>query len=303
MVNLHNAQGLWIRIDGDIFNVFEGRLKNIERELDIKNGYAIRKVEWESPKGHSFKFAFRRMASFVKLELLIIDVELESLNYEGAIEIVSRIDGSVINMSDGDDPRSGDGERILLNMTSNNFYGNSHVITSETLNSGLSVSTACTYSVKMELYQGDIYSDAKCIRKIKKGETLRFTKYIGFADSIRHKDMEKTAVKIAVESAEKGADYYYNKQKEYLDDFWKYAYISINGDSTVEYALNYSVYQLLASAGKDKFSQICAKGLSGGGYDGHYFWDTEIYMIPFFMLTMPNVAKTLLKFRYNTLDA
>ncbi len=58
------------------------------------------------------------------------------------------------------------------------------------------------------------------------------------------------------------------------------------------------MYQLLSSAGKDEHSNICAKGLSGGGYEGHYFWDTEIYMVPFFMLTKPEIAKSLLRFRY-----
>ena len=303
MVNVHNAQGILIKIDGDIFNVFEGNLKSMERKLDIQNGFAVRKVEWVSPKGHAFRFNFKRMASFVKKELLIIDLEIESINYEGIVEISSKIEGSADNRSNEDDPRAGAGGNILLNITSSSFSGVSHMMTSETLNSGLSVATACSYNEAMEFYQGDVCSDAICTKHIKKGEIARITKYIGFADSLRHDDIEREAVKTAEEASAKGADYYFAEQKKYLNNFWKYAYISINGDSSVEYALNYSVYQLLSSAGGDRFSQIGAKGLSGDGYDGHYFWDTEIYMVPFFTLTMPDAAKTLLKFRYNVLEA
>ncbi len=302
IVNIHNAQGIRINIDGDVFNVYEGKLIDIRRGLDIRNGFAFRNVEWESPKGHRLKITFKRIASFIKRELLILNVVVESLNYEGPISFTSTIDGRTLTKAMENDPRAGGENETSLEVTENVIKGNCHVITSRTRNSNLFVSTACTYNHNMEFSQGDLYSQAKCEIKIEKGNSIRLTKYICFADSIRHGETPSEAIKAAEEAKKNGAGYYFEKQKEYLDDFWKYAYINVEGDSGVEYALNYSLYQLLASAGKDKYSQIGAKGLSGGGYDGHYFWDTEIYMIPFFTLTMPETAKTLLRFRYNVLE-
>ena len=182
------------------------------------------------------------------------------------------------------------------------IVGNTHMLLSDTVHSSLSVATACSYNMDMEFCQEDMHSDASCRQNIAKGESFRLVKYIAFADSIRHKDVEKTAIETASKATTNGIDYYYGEQKKYLDNFWQYAYIQVDDDKDVEYALNYSVYQLLSSAGRDEHSNIGAKGLSGGGYDGHYFWDTEIYMIPFFTLTMPKIAKNLLKFRYGVME-
>ena len=67
--------------------------------------------------------------------------------------------------------------------------------------------------------------------------------------------------------------------------------------------IRFNLYQLLQSVGKDPVSNIAAKGLSGEGYEGHYFWDTEIYMFPVFLMTNPEIAKNLLLHRYSILDS
>jgi len=303
MVNVHNAQGIYIYIDGDIFNVFDGNVIEINRELDIKNGYAIRKIRWQSPKGHDLEFTFKRMASFAKLELLTIDVKIKSINYTGDIQIISKIDFTVDSFLNVDDPRAGNDSEAMLQLRSVKSRDNTHMLISDTINSNLCVATCCSYNVPMDFKHGETSTNAKCILHINADESVHFIKYITYTDSIHHKNIENTAIQIAKQSALEGINFYYDEQKKYLDKFWQYAYIEVNDDKNVEYALNYNLYQLLSSAGKDKYSSIGAKGLSGGGYDGHYFWDTEIYMIPFFTLTMPEVARNLLKFRYQVLNA
>ena len=303
MVNVHNAQSVFINMDGETFNIFRGRLIDIERELDIKKGYAVRKVKWQSSKGYNFEFIFKRMASFACLELATIDIEIKSIDYSGKIEIVSILEGANQNDIMSDDPRSGTDTNTALNIIDIKEKDNIHTILSQTMYSNLKLATACSYNMDMNISakETNSFAEKECI--IKKGESIHFTKFIAFSDSIRSIDCEKAALETVKKAADNGIDFYYRKQKEYLDKFWNYAYIEIDGDKDVEYALNYNVYQLLASAGKDEHCNIGAKGLSGSGYEGHYFWDIEIYMLPFFILTMPDIAKNLLKFRYNELEA
>ncbi len=83
--------------------------------------------------------------------------------------------------------------------------------------------------------------------------------------------------------------------------FWKHSDVKIDGDPSVQECLRFDLFQLNQSAGRDNFTSIPAKGLTGNGYGGHYFWDTEIFMLPFFVYTQPKVAKELLMYRYHTL--
>ena len=78
--------------------------------------------------------------------------------------------------------------------------------------------------------------------------------------------------------------------------------MNIQGDDDLNLALKYNIYQLIQSVTKDEYGNIAAKGLSGEGYEGHYFWDTEMYIQPFFVLTMPEFCKNLISMRYKTLD-
>ncbi|WDC84366.1 hypothetical protein PL321_00560 [Caloramator sp. mosi_1] len=92
------------------------------------------------------------------------------------------------------------------------------------------------------------------------------------------------------------------EQKKYMDNFWYRADIEIDGDDFLQQGIRFNMFHILQSTGRDGLTNIGAKGLTGEGYEGHYFWDTEMYIIPLFTYTMPNVARKLLEYRYNTLD-
>jgi alpha,alpha-trehalose phosphorylase len=94
----------------------------------------------------------------------------------------------------------------------------------------------------------------------------------------------------------------YQKQEAYLADYWRYCFAEIEGDDELNTALQYNLYQLIQSVGKDPHCSIAPKGLSGEGYEGQYFWDSEMYIQPFFTITNPAVSKNLIAFRYATLN-
>lgn len=90
--------------------------------------------------------------------------------------------------------------------------------------------------------------------------------------------------------------------KAFWTNVWKNSQIEIDGDDQLTQVIRYNLFQLNQSVGRDGITNIAAKGLSGTGYEGHYFWDTEMYLLPYFTYTNPRIAQQLLNFRYNTLN-
>ena len=91
------------------------------------------------------------------------------------------------------------------------------------------------------------------------------------------------------------------KQISIFEDFWSVSDIEIEGDDILQKGIRLNLYHLFTSAGRDGLTNFGAKGLTGEGYEGHYFWDTEMYLLPFFTFTQPEIAKSLLTYRLNKL--
>ena len=85
-----------------------------------------------------------------------------------------------------------------------------------------------------------------------------------------------------------GYDKYEELQKEKMDEFWSKADIKIEGDSGLQQGIRFNLFHIMQSAGRDGRTGMGAKGLSGEGYEGHYFWDTEMYVLPVFVIQIQN---------------
>ena len=136
------------------------------------------------------------------------------------------------------------------------------------------------------------------------GATLRLAKYLGYCTSLEfpRAACAERARDAAARAREAGFEALAAEQKSILDDFWGAADIELDGDEGLQQSLRYNLFSLFQSAGRDGRTSIAAKGLSGEGYEGHYFWDTEIYVLPFFTYTRPEIARALLRFRCGILD-
>lgn len=131
---------------------------------------------------------------------------------------------------------------------------------------------------------------------------VSFTKYSIYTDTLRHGDgLVKQGIALHEQLAAMSFDDLLAEQAHYMENFWKSADIVIEKDDKLQEGIRFNLYQLLQSAGRDRHSNISAKGLSGEGYEGHYFWDTEIYMFPIFLMNQPQIAKQLLLYRYSIL--
>lgn len=305
IVNITDAQDVNILISGEKFSLFEGTVKSFDRYLDMEKGFYRREIWWISPKGKELKIKITRLASLKYLELFAIHYEIERVNFHGEVIIESGINGDVRNFTDDNDPRVAAGHANILSINSVTAENEIIQVVSETQNSRevAAVTTRHKCGVNYEVSYEKHEKSVKAIFVIEPGkELINFTKYNVYTDSRRYENPKSRGIEMAEKISQIDFDKLLEEQQHYLEKFWSIADINIEGEDKLQEGLRYNLYQLLQSVGKDSISNIAAKGLSGEGYEGHYFWDTEIYILPFFTLCYPKIAKQLLKYRYTILD-
>lgn len=305
MVNAADPQGVLLSIGDETFSMFTGEVLESSRMLDMEAGYTQRRIVWRSPGGREAEIVIKRMTSFVRLPLFTIEYSVKALNFSDEIRIASSHNGAVKNYCNPDDPRVAGESFEHLKPVSADIEDGISVLVTNTASSGLTICTAVknVLSTAAEISwdtQGHSITTHLSAR-IHEQETVTLTKYAVFADSVRQKDVRKAASDELQRALSQPLAVLYQEQQDYLSEFWKKAYLEIEGDEDLNLAVKYNMYQLLQSAGKDSWSNIAAKGLSGEGYEGHYFWDTEMYIQPFFVLTNPEVSRSLISYRHHTL--
>ena len=102
---------------------------------------------------------------------------------------------------------------------------------------------------------------------------------------------------------EQGVQAQFADQRSWLDAYWERSDVVLAGQPAVQQAIRWNVFQIAQAAARAEQSGVPAKGVTGSGYSGHYFWDTEIYVLPFLVYTSPAMARSALRFRYNMLEA
>ena len=306
MLNIADTQSIKLTIGDEEFSLFTGTLLENSRWLDMAKGVTGRRVLWRSPKGKEVEIVIVRMASFTRLSIFTIDFQVTLKNGDTKIRFVSAHKGDVLNYFDPDDPRvAGESFQHILVKQVDTKAGCTY-ITSETAKSNLTVCSGVKHFLSSESTSVLTHSHTEAVATFtldaQKDKSVRLIKYTAIADSIRHADVRETCADELDKAASVPLDDLYDEQEHYLAGCWTKCALNIHGDDELNLALTYNIYQLIQSVTKDEFGNIAAKGLSGEGYEGHYFWDTEMYIQPFFVLTMPEFSKNLLSMRYKTLD-
>lgn len=305
MLNVTDTQGIEVFLDEERFDMFTGTVLEKTRKLDMEKGITVRNVKWESVKGKQVLVQITRMTSFIRQNLFLVKYELTPLNFSGPVCFSSVQEGQVMNFFDPTDPRVA-GEAFQYIQLQKICPGDDGAaMLSETSKSGIQICTV----VK------NVLTDAVKSRQIdktkttehfevqaEKGVKLTFYKYNVIGDSIRYADCMREMRTYMDEVSALPVENLYREQEEYLKAFWDDCALDVEGDDELQKAICYNQYQLLQSASKDPVGNIAAKGLSGEGYEGHYFWDTEMYMQPFFVLNNRDISRNLILFRYRTLD-
>lgn len=306
LVNIIDAQGIEIYVGeaGERFSVFTGEVISYSRTLKLDEGYAERRIHWKSPSGQELELVFSRLVSFATRELFAINISIIPLSVRGKIKIISTVNGDVENYTAANDPRVASGHARLLVTTAVGSEDDIHYVCNETTSSKLSVccATGYSHSTAEHTEHTTAQKQVSYTATFQGGRSISFTKWNAYTDTLRHGEQCLEAAKqIAHALAATSFTDQLAAQKRYLDDFWLRSDIIIDNDASLQEGIRFNVFQLLQSAGRDQYSNIAAKGLSGEGYEGHYFWDTEIYMFPVFLLTQPEMAKQLLLYRHHIL--
>ena len=150
---------------------------------------------------------------------------------------------------------------------------------------------------------GEMDTVSRVSLSAKEGECVTIDKFICYSTSL---DMEKEKLEAFVQdelaaAKSEGYEKLKEQQKSYMQDFWKTADVEIKGNEELQQGLHFNLFHIIQSAGRDGKTGMGAKGLSGEGYEGHYFWDTEMYVLPVLIFTEPETARKLLDYRYATL--
>jgi alpha,alpha-trehalose phosphorylase len=308
MLNVPNAKGVELWLGNERFDPFAGTLDSYARALDFRSGVLERSLEWTSAGGKRVAVRSRRMVAFAHKHLFAIEFTVTPLNFSGAVRIVSALDGAVKNQEAGDDPRIGSAASgLALQLVEITADGAQAMLTQRTHNSGFTLVSAIDSTLDGVVPVGSV--DGLRARQVfsadaVQGEPLRLVKFGCYYSSRDYPTGElATRARAALAQAkDAGFDALCASQAAYLADFWASADVDIAGDDALQQGIRFNQFHLLQSVGRDGKTNIAAKGVTGEGYEGHYFWDTEIYIFPFFLYSKPEICRTLLEYRYTGLE-
>jgi beta-phosphoglucomutase len=284
---------LAIWVGGDRFNLNRGTILSYQRSLDLRQGLLTRDIRWRSPSGKTVDLHFERFASLADEHVLALRCCITPVDFEDAIEIHSGINGyshnqGVLHWNWID--QGGSNNRMWLHQHSRHS-GIELGIAAEMMVSGGT-------SPQFQNSQG--YPTLNTICQALPGKTIILDKIVTVYTSRDVANPEK----VAQEKLAQASNYeiLLANHVEAWEQVWQACDVKIEGDAQAQQAIRYNLFQMLIAAPRnDDRVSIPAKTLSGYGYRGHVFWDTEIFLVPFFTYTQPEIAKNLLTYRYHTL--
>lgn len=294
MPGVADAQTIRLNVGDELFSPFTGTLEHYSRTLDMDAGVSTRNITWRTEKGATVKLTIDRLASWAEPALFLIRYRVESVDYEGALTFESTLSGEVRAYADPTDPRVAPLAVRHLAVEKAERREGVEVLTLKTLNAQQRMACAVGHRLNGR-------PAGRLSAQVRPGEAIVLEKWCAFRDSRRAADPAQAAFDILERAMAEPIDAWFARQRAAVSAFWDRARVEIRGDEALQSAIDFSLYQLMQSAGRDALSSVAAKGLSGEGYEGHYFWDTEIYIFPFFLLTDAARARELLRFRHGIL--
>lgn len=300
LVNSPNWLPFEVTINGDgstiaeRFRLDQGEVLHYERQLDLRTGILSRSVRWRSQSGKTLDLQFERFASLADQHVLGLRCLITPVDFDGTIAVHASINGYAENQ--------GFNHWELLNQgqSEQEIWLQARTRQSQI---GLSIAAKLTLpSVDASFQDGSApgYPTMSASYAATRGQTVLAEKVVTVFTSREVNDPVRAArTKLAALPAY--PDLIQAHQQKWEEN-WQTSDVVIEGDTTAQLAVRYSLFQLLISAPRqDDRVSIPAKTLSGFGYRGHIFWDTEIFMLPLFTFTQPQLARNLLSYRYHTL--
>src|SRR5579875_3043298 len=312
VINVTNGKLIRLLVDDEPFDIRYGTLHSHDRVLDLRAGTLTRHVDWTSPAGSRVRVTSTRMVSLTQRAIVAISYTVEPV--EGQVRLVAQSE-LVANEQlpdSGRDPRAA--AALESPLVSEEFQADNDgqcraILVHSTRVSGLRMAAGMLHEIegpaRMSIHS-EAYPDvgrALIAAEVPLGEKLHITKYIGYGwSSVRSRPAVHDQVAAGLALARlTGWDQLLAEQRAFLDDFWAGADVEVVGDPEIQQAVRFALFQVLQSGVRSEGRPIAAKGLTGPGYDGHTFWDTETFVLPVLNFTQPDAAADALRWRHSVL--
>jgi alpha,alpha-trehalose phosphorylase len=310
MINVTNGKLIRLLVDDEPFDVRYGRLVRHERVLDLREGVLRREVEWVSPAAQGVRIRSTRLVSFVQRSIAAILYEVEALDAPARIVVQSELVANEPVPAEEDDPRAAAALRAPLESEHHGHHELRAGLIHRTKESRLRMAAGMDHIVEgpdgtitaaesePDLARVTISAD------LEPGQTLRVVKLMAYGwSSQRSLPSLRDQVDGALAAARRpGWDGLRGEQRAYLHDVWERADVELEGDPALQQAVRFALFHVLQAGARAEKRAIPAKGLTGSGYDGHTFWDTEAYTLPVLTYVAPEAARDALEWRHSTMD-
>lgn len=311
LANLPNWLGIRLYVEKELIGIENCSILEFSRVLDMKHAMLVKRFLLEDKKGRQTLVEGIRFVSRANVHRMAVKLYVTPINYDGIIEVENIVDGSVINFADA--PRFKVKHTYLVaneRLTENGVY-----IECATRDNHLHVGTGAFLDAerngKSVIKTRQFYAFGEQTIEFQdfdaeQGVTTEITKY---ASIYTERDLPKyelhSAVKNEIDAfVERGFEQELAEHFKVYEEMWKEADIQIQGDFDLDRAVRFNIFHLMSTGNEhDDRVNVGAKLLHGEEYGGHAFWDTELFMLPFFAYVFPKTAKNLESYRYRLLDA
>ncbi|MGD9991265.1 glycoside hydrolase family 65 protein, partial [Pseudonocardia sp.] len=310
IINVTNGKLIRLLVDDEPFDLRYGTLNRHERVLDLQAGTLTREVEWASPADRTIRVRSTRLVSLTQRAIAAICYEVEAVDAPTTLVVQSElVANEQLPQRANGDPRVDAALAEPLVSEQHRSESAGATLVHQTRQSGLRLAAAMDHEVygpestKTSSEATEDIGRTTVIARLKPGETLRIVKYLSYGWSSRRSlPAVHDQVRAALAAARfTGWDGLLAEQRAYLDDFWVTADVEIDGDAELQQAVRLAVFHVLQAGARAERRAIGAKGLTGDGYDGHTFWDTETFALPVLSHLAPDAAADALRWRRSIL--
>ena len=325
IVNVPDPKVIRLYVDDEPLQVSVADLLDYERALDFRTGVLSRELLWRTPGGKRVRIRSTRMVPLEQRHLAVMTFEVTLLDHRASLAISSQL----INRQDvereapsapegidgdpGADPRKAEmfQRRVLVPRLHGADPETGRIkLGYRTAESGMTLGVVVDHRLETDAeHSMEVHSEddmAKVIFQLtaEPGVPVRLTKLVSFhtAQTVPPRELIDRCERTLDRTWKEDVARQFDAQHAWLAEFWSRADVQIGGQPALQQAVRWNLFSILQAAARAEGQGIAAKGVSGSGYGGHYFWDTEIYVMPFLIYTMPWAARNALRFRYALLD-
>jgi alpha,alpha-trehalose phosphorylase len=313
VINVTNGKIIRLLVNDEPFDIRYGTLQSHTRRLDLRAGTLTRKVTWTSPAGHTVEIESVRLVSLTQRAVAAIRYRVRPVDEKLRLVIMSEIVANEeIPIASADPRAAAILEKPLVSEEHYAVDGKNPraILVHGTRSSKLRLAAGMTHNVHGPTRRAtstesfDDMGRLLVAAEVAVGEELCLEKFVGYGWSAQRSRPALVDQVVGALAAAKliGWQGMVTEQRQFLDEFWEGADVEVDGDVEIQQAVRFGLFHILQAGARTENRPIAAKGLTGTGYDGHIFWDTETFVLPVLTYTWPKSAADSLRWRYLTMD-